>query len=413
MWKIRRILALCLCLVLLAGTACAEEIHKLGGGYWGYLNHGCTLPDGRLVLVGTKSVGEANPVTEAWVLCLNPDLTVSWEDLETGKNGFLIAEKAAVLPDGTIAVVFNDFVGAEYIIDVKTYTQDGLLTGKGFDIPAGFTPMEATPEWLMLNHWDDTQKTGETLLMDWNGKELLRYSGAGIPDGLGWPAGNTDELVLAGHDRFTNGCGKIVKLDLQTGEVLWETTLDRQKPDAADSSLGTVIKTEDGGYLGLLQEKWQEPEVPPYIYDCYLVKFDAEGKVQWINGESFERDNLVAFHVFSYDGKIGTVCVPKENAGRDGFNPLFFRWFDADGKELGTTEVKLNLDDFPIVRKNLELIRPEWNPGFSVRTVIPAADGLWALIQCYAGMRNSKEGVYETITYSYETVLVRIPELSK
>ena len=33
MWKIRRILALCLCLVLLAGTACAEEIHKLGGGY--------------------------------------------------------------------------------------------------------------------------------------------------------------------------------------------------------------------------------------------------------------------------------------------------------------------------------------------------------------------------------------------
>ena len=33
MWKIRRILALCLCLVLLAGTVCAEEIHKLGGGY--------------------------------------------------------------------------------------------------------------------------------------------------------------------------------------------------------------------------------------------------------------------------------------------------------------------------------------------------------------------------------------------
>ena len=51
MWKIRRILALCLCLVLLAGTACAEEIHKLGGGYWGYLNHGCTLPDGRLVFL--------------------------------------------------------------------------------------------------------------------------------------------------------------------------------------------------------------------------------------------------------------------------------------------------------------------------------------------------------------------------
>ena len=80
-------LALCLCLALLAGTACAEELHFLSTGDWDYLDYGCTLPDGRIVLVGTRTVYGEDYMTGAWVLCLNPDLTVSWEAVEGYKDG--------------------------------------------------------------------------------------------------------------------------------------------------------------------------------------------------------------------------------------------------------------------------------------------------------------------------------------
>ena len=48
----KNILALCLCLALLAGTACAEEVHIICSGKSDYLNYDGTLPDGRVLLVG-------------------------------------------------------------------------------------------------------------------------------------------------------------------------------------------------------------------------------------------------------------------------------------------------------------------------------------------------------------------------
>ena len=71
------IIALGLCLAILAGTACAE-MTELSCGKVEYLNYRCTLPDGRLLLTGGTRRDEYNG-NAAWIVCLNKDRTVSWE----------------------------------------------------------------------------------------------------------------------------------------------------------------------------------------------------------------------------------------------------------------------------------------------------------------------------------------------
>ena len=410
----KNILALCLCLALLAGTACAEELHFLSTGDWDYLDYGCTLPDGRIVLVGTRTVYGEDYMTGAWVLCLNPDLTVSWEAVEGYKDGSPSASEAVLLPDGAIAVVIDDYFNEKNFVAVKTYTQDGQLTGKRFETPEGYLSIEASSSWVMLYRWDEEKETDETVLFDWDGKELLRYSGFGMPGAFGRPVGNTDELVLAGRDAMDNSRAKIMKLDGLTDKTVWETTLDRQLADTSEARLWWGIKTEDGGYATLLNESGPKTENSPYEWDRFLVKFDAEGRMQWINGESFARDGLNAYHVFSCGGKIGVYCQPKQGKGRDSFRPLVISWFDAEGNELGTTEVNLSLENFPTIRHFLGWEPDEMNPEptASVEAVIPMAEGLWALAICCVGMTNS-EGTHVSLVDSNEIVMIRIPELSE
>ena len=74
---IKRFLALCLCAALLCGAACAEGIREICFGL-DYMHYGCTLADGRMVLVGAKNLADGydfEPV--ARVVCLNPDRTAS------------------------------------------------------------------------------------------------------------------------------------------------------------------------------------------------------------------------------------------------------------------------------------------------------------------------------------------------
>ena len=411
---IKKFLALCLCAVLMFGTACAEELHAISTGEWDYLDYGCTLPDGRIILTGSKTEYANNYVSRGWVLCLNPDRTVSWEALEGAEGGSFSGNRAVLLADGTVAVVFDQYINEQNVVIVKTYTRDGQPTGKEFEIPGGFYSTGATPAWLMLCRFDNESDADATVLVDWDGKELLRYGGVGIPGGFGSPVGNTDELVLAGFDKMENSHAKIVKLDGLTDKALWEATLDWQLPDTADARLWPGIKTEDGGYVLLLDERGDDPELPRVAWDSFVVKFDAEGRMQWINGESFARDSLDAYRVFSRDGKTVVYCRPKQGAGRDSFLPMVFCWFDADGKELGTTEVNLDLEDFPGVRRYLESEPDEMNPEplVSVESLIPAADGLWALGSCYVGTTDS-EGIPGTLVDSNVIVMIRVPELSE
>ena len=69
------------------------------------------------------------------------------------------------------------------------------------------------------------------------------------------------------------------------------------------------------------------------------------------------------------------------------------------------------MEDFPSVRQYLDWEPDKMNPepGVSVSSLIPAADGLWALASCYVSTTDS-EGIRTRALGSNEYVLVRIPE---
>ena len=142
------------------------------------------------------------------------------------------------------------------------------------------------------------------------------------------------------------------------------------------------------------------------------MKVDAEGRVQWINRESFERDNLSVRGMFSHNGKIVVYCGQVRGSDEDPAQLWVFRWFDEDGKEIGTTEIKLNAEDFSVMSQYLEPeeegVRRE--PVISFAEEIPMGDELWALGVCYANEWNGDEET-GTCVESRELVLVRLPEL--
>ena len=412
----KNILALCLCLALLAGTACAEEIHVLSSGNsWDNLSCRCTLPDGRILLAGEKQTEDPNYIRQVWLLCLNPDRTVSWEAAD---DLYDEVRTAAVLPDGTIGAVFeNRQMGDKNRPDqvtVKFFTQDGQPTGKSFDLPPECAVAGACPSWMMAYRWKENTQTDETetVLFSWDGDILLRYDGLMMPGAYGEPIDYSDELVFAGQDTSENGHAKILKLDGLTDRILWETTLNWRLPDTDDARFLNGIRTEDGGYAVLLQDGNFETPGGFTVWRDFLVKFDAEGRMQWIHRESFEKDDLYVFWVFpGSNGKIGVYCEPESDNLFESFVPLTFFWFDQDGKQLGTTEWLPEPDEFPVMKKYLE---PDGSgnervPSLSLHKPVRMEDGLWAPADCHAVEWEDGEfmGICDG---SQELVLVRIPE---
>ena len=70
--KIIRILLLCLCAALLAGTAAAEGAADLSDGVYIDLKYSDTLPAGRVLLAGY--VDRTGKNAEPKLLCLNTDM---------------------------------------------------------------------------------------------------------------------------------------------------------------------------------------------------------------------------------------------------------------------------------------------------------------------------------------------------
>ena len=178
------ILALCLCVALLAGTACAEEVHIICSGKSDYLNYDGTLPDGRVLLTGGKDLSDTVYYRGAWVLCLNPDRTVSWEIVD---EAYCEVRAAAILPDGTIGVVFENrqMMDREDRITIRFYTPDGKATGRELELSTENVIYEVNASWLMAYRWKAEERMDETVLFDWDGNELLRYDGLILPGGYG------------------------------------------------------------------------------------------------------------------------------------------------------------------------------------------------------------------------------------
>ncbi len=408
------VLALCLCLILTAGTAGAEKPYRICSGNWTSLQYECTLPDGRVLLAGAKQLEGTNYDMRAWLLCLNPDRTVSWEFTDAADGGHYQARAAALLPDGRIGAVLEDRqLGDENRPDritLRFFTQDGEMTERAVSISPEYVVFDAYPYGVMMYGWKE-EYDNETLLVDWNGNEFLRYDGLIMPGAYGETILNSDEPVFIGHDTSENGHAKILKTDGLTDRVLWETTLDWQLPDTKEARLLHGIRTEDGGYAALLQDGNYETPAGFTIWRNYLVKFDAEGRVQWIHRESFEKNDLYVHQVFSYNGKIGVLCDPESDSICDGFVPLTFLWFDLDGNKLRTTEWLPDPDDFPVMKQYLEPEGPgdQRLPSIGLFRPFQMEDGLWSKADCDAV--QFEDGEYIGTCYgSQELVLVKIPE---
>ena len=84
----------------------------------------------------------------------------------------------------------------------------------------------------------------------------------------------------------------------------------------------------------------------------------------------------------------------------DGLTPdrtYRFFWFDADGNELGTTEVQVRKEDFPQFA-NSSTVRSFGG------TLVPAGDYLWQLFDIWEQTDN-----FEKTQASYERYMFRVP----
>ena len=102
-----------------------------------------------------------------------------------------------------------------------------------------------------------------------------------------------------------------------------------------------------------------------------------------------------------YDGKIVIYTASEENKA----TVQKFRWLDPEGKELGMTKLTLKQDDFPALEQDSG---SEKELVISSLQMIPAADGLWAVVN---GRMQTDTSVEEEDETAHEYILIRIPEL--
>ena len=404
---IRRAMALCLCLVLAAAAAVAEEMRVLASGEEDWLNYECTLPDGRLLLTGGKMENGRDGNFVPWIVCMNQDRTVSWELIDRQEEGSVSAGRAAVLEDGTIAVNVGEHTEREMI---RFFTKDGASARPDLVLPDSAIIEAAEASYLMLT--DAENGSEQTVLLDYEGKELLRYSGISLPDGYGYKVKDEEDLVLYGQSGAVDGRARLVKLNGLQNQVLWETTLDFQKPDTDTASLCQAVKTTDGGYAYWLRESAFGQGEEIYEDTDILVKFDAEGKVQWMDAESFEKDHQLIRQIAAYNGKIVVSCVSGEPDALDMNKPQVFRWYGDEGTRRGTTEVKLDPQTLAAVKEYLDAkdAGTKRTPSAYEVQMIPMEDGLWAMEGCCVWENEDDENA-DTIFESHEIVLVTVPEL--
>ena len=400
---LKRITLLCLCLALLAGSACAEGI-RLGTMARETLKYICKMPDGRLLL----AVRETGRRSGASLVCLNPDRTVSWEYRDPLQGVYCVFTHAAVLEDGTVAAVRYAELGDGAKRNTAVFlTPEGKATGKETELPEyGAQTYAAEPSYLMELTMEASLCT--TTLRDWDGNVIARYDGLAMCGGYGAKVMNDDSVVTYGT---ADGRGKIMKMDGLTDKVLWETILDLQWEDTESVELTDAVKTEDGGYAVCLREGKPAEDDGDYEWRKALVKVDADGRVLWVNKEDLNAADRY-MNITSWNGKILLRSVPETEREHAIDAPETFVWFDENGKKLGTTELTMTLDAFPSLREQLvpqDSSKPRI-PVADYQELIPMADGLWAMVSC-AVAEKDEFGFLDYPTGNEELVLIKVPEL--
>ena len=220
-----RVLLLCLCIALLAGSALANEVVDIGTDGYDSLRYDCTLPDGRLIISGKMGTVGNYADARARMLCLNPDMTVSWEYIDP-EEGCCRFWGAAVLEDGTIGALhdnspYQNPVGKK----LKFFTQEGKPTGKEFVFPsAEFMPHGVQTSGLRLWRIPENAEDYEEFI-DWDGNVILSYENRQSPMNIvDTMIEEEDGRVFGGRESGLRPCARIAKVDYQ-GNLLWGTVL--------------------------------------------------------------------------------------------------------------------------------------------------------------------------------------------
>ncbi len=415
---IRRALLLCLCAMLAAGTAFAEdvEIVNLGGERNLGLSYGTTLADGRSLLIGAANdPGKTESLLT--LLCLNPDRTVSWEytDEAFGSGTFICA---AELSDGTIGAVYTRWAEDNTASGqaIRFFTPDGKPTGKETVISETDSSMVmfAAKSRLLVSVYEDDDIAGWRMI-DIDGNEITR-----MDDSIYYIYGlNTiDEddgfVMTADVKRKDRLLSAVMKVDAG-GKVIWKTILpclwENQDVDSIIHVPNIrLAKTADGGYLGIQTE----PGPHAIGTKSALVRLDSEGRILWTNTEIFEgmTDSFVDFVVSG--GKIA-VCFEKGGPAdfrnirdfREGITLTTIR-ADENGMNPVKSELRITLEDVEwmgqYLRENAGT--KKMTPQIDTNKLIPMDDGLWLPAVFYVREYQEDPGIWNRSS----TGLIRIPE---
>lgn len=395
----KKFMLLVLCLIMLSSFAYSESIIDFNGPGYDALQYACTLPDGRMIFTGYRSVEGNYQESRARLLCLNPDKTVSWEyfDPSEGKCGY---GAALVREDGTLAVIFSNSPYQTLTErKIKYFTAEGEPLEKTEDIFREESLLNAVcPSFLEITVIPGDAEVFYRYFIDWDGNELFKISSDEMISVEG-AFETEDGVVLMGCEPVWPSNAKIMKLDLK-GNVLWETVLPTHLENLPDARLEYCRQTSDGGFLALYFESSgsMSDGKTPDRYQA-LVKFNQDGRLLWMNNDCFPQSEFKQCKgLCEYNGKY----VMELNTTQKSFsisNPRVFLWFDEEGRELGQTELVIRREDLNIQADQGKIE----NVGGSFATF---PDGLWMLRDILIENDNHMKEMD-----SRDVVLFKIPEL--
>ena len=396
-------LALCLCLMLLCSGAAAEsgaDSVNLGAEGCDQMKFVCTLPDGRLVFSGSRgTIGNYNE-SRARLLCLNPDFSASWEYWDPA-GGMARYTWGALLEDGNIGVIYVNVPYQEVnAVEIRKFTPEGEPVGEAVDLLSK-SDEDATPDdvnplgfFLSMTGPDGRYMRG---FLDWDGNLLFGFQkGQGI--GVNDVVAEEDGLILAGKEPFSQGCAKIMKVDLQ-GNPLWETVLPLMTSFGQEARMQKCVRMSDGGYAAWVWETGPNVQTGNAKRASALVRLNADGRVLWINQEGFADDEqFFCQDLIEYDGKI--VLLKRNDMDVSEKTPRTYLWFDADGKKLGKTELQIPRADIGAMTdwEEIQIYSGE---------MLVTDSGLWSLYSLRIVDDKDIRKEMDTV----DDILYRVPEL--
>jgi hypothetical protein len=152
----------------------------------------------------------------------------------------------------------------------------------------------------------------------------------------------------------------------------------------------------DNGYLALYSELGKGAAEDDYERFDALVRFSPTGRILWMK-EAFKNryPGFILWNMTGYRGRYVLQYTKEEG------NLTRYLWLDADGNELGTTEICLTAENCGPAAKGK-------NAGTQYNGLFPLGDCLWA---AFTAEKEDKDIGKEL--NSQDIVLVKVPEPEK